>query len=166
MERLSRSALYLGMGIGVTFFVLFLIAALPFIIESSWRQWERLDISDGSQDEVYEKLVSHPAYVAMYETYPDAKEEFSYHGNDNGNLRVGIMDFETHNQLTLNLYYNTYEDRVDANAYCSTQGDRQTPNIDRLFAEDFIRNTDCLEITDGAESDAGASPQSAFSGQS
>ena len=29
MERLSRFAIYLGIGIGLTFFVLFLVAALP-----------------------------------------------------------------------------------------------------------------------------------------
>ena len=29
MKRLSRFAIYLGIGIGLTFFVLFLVAALP-----------------------------------------------------------------------------------------------------------------------------------------
>jgi len=166
MERLARFALCLAIGVGVTFFVLFLIAALPSIIESSWREWERLDRGDGSQDEIYEKLISHPAYAARYEVHPDAREEFSYRGSGDGNLRVGIMDFETHNQLMLDLYYNTYEDRVDASAHCDTQEGRRGLNAHGLFAEDFIRNSDCLRVTYGAENDAEAGSQSAFSDQS
>lgn len=163
MERLARLALYLAMGVGVTFFVLFLIAALPTIIESSWKDWERLDRSDRSQDAIYEKLISHPAYAAMYEAYPDAKEEFSYGGRGSGNMRVGIMDFETYNRLTLDLYYNTRDDQVSANVYCTTQDDRRGLDAHGLFAEDFVRNTNCLKIIDGVENDIEANSQPTFS---
>ena len=148
MERLSRFAIYLGIGIGVTFFTLFLVAALPSILENSVDQWERLDKSNNSEEELRAKFVEHPSYMAMYERFPDAKEEISYHGRGNGNMKVGIMNFENNNQLILDLYYNDYEDKVNANAYCNTNSDRNRMNADGLFAEDFIRNTDCLEVKD------------------
>ena len=145
MERLSKFAIYLGIGIGVTFFILFLIAALPSIIESSVDQWERLDKNDNSEEELRIKFQEHPAYTAMYERFPDAKEEITYHGRGNGNMRVGVMNFENNHQLILDLHYNSYENKVNANAHCNTNFDRHRMNADGLFAEDFILNTNCLD---------------------
>ena len=51
MERLSRFAIYLGMGIGVTVFVLFLVEVLPHTLENSARDWERLDGGNYSEEE-------------------------------------------------------------------------------------------------------------------
>lgn len=158
MERLSRFAIYLGIGIGVTFFILFLVAALPSILENSIDQWERLDKSDNSEEELRAKFVEHPSYKAMYERFPDAKEEISYHGRGNGNMKVGVMNFESNNQLILDLYYNDYEDKVNANAYCNTSSDRNRMHADGLFAEDFIRNTNCLELK-GDDNDKQAETQ-------
>ena len=45
----------------------------------------------------------------MYERLSDVKEEISYHGRRNENIRVGVMNFETENQIILELYYNDYE---------------------------------------------------------
>ena len=152
MDRLARFALYLAIGVGITIFVLFLIASLPFIIEDALHQWERLDRSDRSQDEIYSKMAEHPAYLAMYEVYPDAKEEFTYRDRGNAKLQVGVMNFETQNRLTLDLRYSAYDDRTHANVYCSVGEDRREVSAEGLFAEGFIRNVDCLEAagtTDG-----------------
>ena len=145
MERLSRFAIYLGIGIGVTFFILFLIAALPSIIENSGNQWERLDNQNRSEEELKKRFQEHPAYQSMYERFPDAKEELSYRGGGNGNMRVGVMNFETNRQLILDMYYNDYEDRVIANVNC-IGNDEGGMHADSLFAEDFIRKTDCLDV--------------------
>ena len=145
MERLPRFALYLAIGIGMTVFALFLFSILPFIIENSWDEWKRLDRNDRTLDEVYSEMTAHPAYLAMYEVHPDAKEEFTYRDRGNANLQVGVMSFETQNQLILEMHYSEYDGRTDAYVYCKLGEDRREMSADGLFAEDFIRNTDCLE---------------------
>lgn len=147
MEKLSKFAIYLGIGIGITFFVLFMIAALPGIIQNSIQQWEQLDNQSKSEVELKSKFQKHAAYQAMYERFPDAKEEITYHGGGNGNMRVGVMNFETNKQLILDMYYNMYEDRVTANVNC-IGNNSEGINTDTLFAEDFIKNTNCLDVTD------------------
>ncbi len=149
MERLSKFAIYLGIGIGVTVFVLFLIAAVPSILENSVRDWERLDRGTHSEEELRAKFAEHPSYEAMYERFPDAKEDFTHYGRGDGSMRVGVINFENNNQLILELDYHDHGDKVRARAYCETESDRDGLYADSLFAEDFIRNTDCLELTDG-----------------
>ncbi len=147
MERLSRFAIYLGIGIGLTFFVLFLVAALPSILDNSIREWERLDKSGTGEEELRVKFSEHPAYAAMYERYPDANEEFDYYERGDGSMTVGVMNFETDAQLTLSMRYDSHRDSIRADARCSTPSDHR--DVDGLFAEDFIRATDCLEPVGG-----------------
>ena len=151
MERLPRFALYLAIGIGMTVFVLFLFSILPFIIEDSWDNWKDLDKSDMSRDEIYSKMTAHTAYLAMYEVYPDAKEEFTYSDRGSSDLRVGVMSFETQNQLILELNYYPHDDRTRAYVYCNVGEDHRTMSADGIFAEGFIRNTDCLEAAGTAD---------------
>lgn len=147
MEKLAKFAIYLGIGIGVTFFSLFLIAALPSILENSVNQWERLDRSANSEEDLVKKFQQHSAYKAMYERFPDTREEMNYRGGGRGDMKVGVMNFENGNQLILNLYYNDHEDKVNAHVNCNSNSPRNM-NADGLFAEDFIQNTDCLDIVD------------------
>ena len=92
---------------GVTLFSLLLFAVLPSIIQNAGSDWEQI-VNSGDQSD--EKLLaifeSHPAYIAMYETYPDAKQELNSRGRGNGILQVGIMNFETNNQLVLEMYHD------------------------------------------------------------
>lgn len=164
MERLARFALYLAIGIGITVFGLFLFSILPHIIENSWRDWERLDEGDASSDEIYAKMTAHPAYLAMYEVYPDAKEEFTYIDKWDSRIQVGVMNFETQNKLVLNLDYSEYKSKTDAYVHCDTSEDRPRMSADGLFAEDFIRNTDCLEAAGTADGSKQAAVGSAVAG--
>ena len=93
------------------------------------------------------KFSEHPAYAAMYERYPDANEEFDYYGRGDGSMTVGVMNFETDAQLTLSMRYDSHRDSIRADARCSTPSDHR--DVDGLFAEDFIRATDCLEPVGG-----------------
>ena len=145
MEKLSKFAIYLGIGIGVTFFSLFLYTALPGIIENSANQWERLDRSNNSEEELRKKFKKHPAYNAIHERFSEVREELNYHGGGSGNMRVGVMNFENGNQLILNMYYNDYDDRVEAHVNCEIPNSRGM-SADGLFAVDFIKNTNCLEV--------------------
>ncbi|MDH3385107.1 MAG: hypothetical protein OEL77_03725 [Nitrosopumilus sp.] len=86
-----------------------------------------------------------PAYKAIHERFSEVREGLNYHGGENGNLRVGVMNFENGNQLILNMYSNEYDDRIEAHVNCEISNSRDM-NADGLFAVDFIKNTDCLEL--------------------
>ena len=150
LERLPRFAIYLAIGIGVTFFGMFLFSILPHMIENTGNDWERaIGGTADSEEEIMALLMVHPSYIAFYETYPDAKEEFENRSRGNGNLSVGIMDFETGDQIILELRYDKRDDRVRVDVRCNIMGDEDNRRNDNfraegLFAEDFIRNVDCL----------------------
>ncbi len=141
------------MGIGVTVFILFMFVALPSTLEHSIDQWERLGGGGNSEEGLRAKFVEHPSYKAMYDRFPDAKEDFSYNKRGGGHMMVGVMNFEANSQLILDLSYNDYEDDVYAHAYCNTESNDNNMHVDELFVEDFIRNTGCLELTDNDDDD-------------
>ena len=146
MERLPRFAWYLGIGMAITLFVLFLITALPGIIENSWINWEMLHKGDNLKEEIYARFVEQPTYVAMYDRFPDAKEELNFHNHRDINMKVGVMNFETQNQLMLYLNYNEYDDKVHASVYCNVNSASHKLDTDGLFVEEVIQNTNCLDI--------------------
>ena len=121
MERLTKIAFYVGIGIAVSVFALFLISFLPFVIGNAGNEWERLGDAGRSDGEILAKFQEHPAYVAMYERFPGAVEKVAYHEDGGGSMEVGAMNFENNSQLVLQTHIND------------------------LFAESFIRNTDCLD---------------------
>jgi len=147
MHKLHKFIIFLGIGMGVTLFSLLLFAVLPSIIQNAGSDWEQI-VNSGYQSD--EKLLaifeSHPAYIAMYETYPDAKQELNSRGRGNGILQVGIMNFETNNQLVLEMYHDKRNDSINVNARCHTMNDERNLYADGLFTEDFIKNTNCLDI--------------------
>ena len=42
MERLPKFAIYLAIGIGISFFVIFLYAILPHLIDNVSNEWKRV----------------------------------------------------------------------------------------------------------------------------
>ena len=140
------------MGIGVIMFALFLFSALPHVLEGALYQWDRLDKSDASKEQLRAKFVEHPAYRAMYERFPNATEDLSHYGGNDGRMTVGVMNFENNHQLQLELYYNNRDDRVRVDVNCHMQPDYWN-SVEGVFAEDFIRNTDCLESTQSSQDD-------------
>jgi len=145
MERLSKFAIYLGITIALVIFTLFLYSILPSIIQNN--EWERLGNTVGSTDEkVLAMYMEHPAYIAFYETYPDAKEELNSGYRGSSELQVGIMNFDTNNSLKLDMNYDKRDDRIRVNVRCDTMDNERNLRADGLFAEDFIRNTKCLDI--------------------
>ena len=122
------------------------------MIENSSNDWERAigGTTTNSEEDLMALFTAHPAYIAFYETYPDAKEEFENRNRGNGNLSIGVMNFETGDQIVLDMYYDKRDDRMNTNVRCNIMGeeDRRNDNFraEGLFAEDFIRNVDCLDI--------------------
>ena len=124
-----------------------LYITIPGMIQYQSDEWERLGNSAGSNDdEVMALYTAHPAYIAFYETYPDAKEEFNSRNRGNSELQVGIMNFDTNNTLKLDMNYDKRDDRMRVNVRCNTMDGERDLYADGLFAEDFIRNTACLSL--------------------
>ena len=148
MERLTKIAFYVGIGIAVSVFALFLISFLPFMIGNAGNEWERLGDTGRSDGETLAKFQEHPAYVAMYERFPGAVEKVAYHEDGGGSMEVGAMNFENNSQLVLHMY--AYSNDVGADATCINDAMGRQTHINDLFAESFIRNTDCLDAVGDA----------------
>ena len=141
MEKLKKTAYLVGIGIAVSVFTLFMFAFVQIAIDETTPRpglYDRV-----SKEVVLAKLQEHPAYVAMYERFPDAAEEFVERRNM-ASLNVGVMDFDVGNQLVLHLHYEGYDDRVDVEVECRGGSPDLRQLIHGLFAEDFIRVTDCV----------------------
>ena len=151
MITLRKIAYCVGISIAVSVFVLFLYSAVPQMIQHNG--WDKFDLIPINDEEMLEKFKGHPAYAAFYERFPDAKEELSYNKNQNqGDLQVGIRNFETGVELVLQLNYNGYNDDVNAHINCHVENlnelgiDRSNMRANGLFVVDFIEYTECMEI--------------------
>ncbi len=143
MIPLSKIAYSVGITIAVSVFVLFLYSFLPHLIQND--QWENIDGMGMSDEELLEEFHATPAYVAFLERYPEASEELNNH-RSGGELQVGIANYENNNFLKLNLYYNTYDDRINVNVDCQTSNNRDNMHANGLFAIEFIKQTKCLDL--------------------
>lgn len=145
MERLVRAAVYLGMGIGVTLFGLLLFSILPHILDNSFDDWNRLFVADLSEEETLEKFQQHPAYLAMYERFPDASQQVTFDKYFDGHMEIGAMNSSNGHQLILDMRYVEHEQRIRTHLYCNTLTDTQNFATNDLFVADEIKNTDCLD---------------------
>ena len=143
MIPLSKIAYCVGITIAVSVFVLFLYSFLPHLIQNE--QWENIDGMGMSDEELLEEFHATPAYVAFLERYPDAEEELN-NQRSGGELQVGVANYEKNNYLKLNLYFNKYDDRINVNVDCQTSNNRNNLHANGLFAIEFIKQTNCLDL--------------------
>lgn len=143
MISLQKIAYGVGISIAVSVFVLFLYSFLPHLLQND--QWENIDGKDMSDEELLKEFHATPAYVAFLDRYPDASEELNNH-RSGGELQVGVANYEKNNYLKLNLYYNTYDDRINVNVDCQTSNNRDNLHANGLFAIEFIKQTNCLDL--------------------
>ena len=145
MITLKKLSYLVGLTIAIATFSLFLYSFLPHLIEND--QWERLDGADISEEELLKKFQQHDAYLAFYERFPDAKEDYRYDKRGRGEMQVGVVNFEKNNTLTLSLNYNHRDEDINANVRCETNEDgHRNLRADNLFVVDFIKQTNCLEL--------------------
>ena len=150
MDKLPKVAIYLGIGIGVTMFVLFLFSILPHIIENAERDWNRAMGSNHTEEELKAMFYAHPSYSAFKEKYPDASESFETWNRGEGRLNLAMYNYENLNEIRLDLSYDEYRQNVEARVICQVH----IPGTDRdMHREmegdgiaDFIQKVNCLEI--------------------
>ena len=143
MEKLSKFAIYLAIGIGIVIFSLFLYSILPHIIENSGRDWDRATKSGMLSEEILQLFKEEPAYIAMLDKYPDAKEEFKFNKPQRSELQVGVYNTENDNQLVLKIWYD-YNQNISTYLECIPGNGDDRLKISGLFVINYIQNNTCL----------------------
>lgn len=146
MIPLKTIAICVGIGISVIGFGLILYTVLPLMIQNN--AWDNFN-SKITKEELLEKFKEHPAYAAFYEKFPDAREVLNYNSKrHDGDIQIGVANFEKANTLKLELRYNNYDDSIFVNITCFTNnGKKQSTNTNGLFVVEYIEQTNCLELT-------------------
>lgn len=144
MERLSKIAIYLGMGIASAVFVLFLISILPHIVDVLERDWVNV-IPSKSEQEIKEILYEHESYKIFVNKYPEYGEYYRSHGGGSGSLEVMAMNFETYNILSLELNFNNNAESINEQVRCFNDNLDYNYHVRGSLAKQFIEKVSCLE---------------------
>lgn len=131
---------------GITVFGMFLFVSLPGLIEYNGAEWERILNDNEIENEFLSMFESHKSYIAMYEKYPNATQEYTSNERGEGHLSVAVMNYETNNHLTLNLSFYSHNNNIQSHVMCYNADDDNTQYIDSPLDEDFIRNGNCLDV--------------------
>jgi len=144
MERLSKIAIYMGMVIACSVFVLFVISIMPHILNQIENQWD--DVIPGKSDEELKALFYETeSYKAFINKYPESGEHFDSYGNGGGRLEISAMNFESYQTLRLDLEYNKRNDSIREYVECYSNADRHQYSIRGSLVTQFIEKVDCLE---------------------
>ena len=139
MEIAKNIAYGTGITISISMFILFLISFVPHLGDE--RNLGSLD-----HEEALALLQADPAYVAMYERFPEAVERFTHSERNNGEMEVGVRNPDTAMSLVLRMY--TYAAGIShITVTCEDGAGGHEESVDGLFAVEFIKITDCLERT-------------------
>ena len=139
MEILKNIAYSTGIVIAVSMFILFLVSFIPNL----GNEWDRNNLD---REEALVLLQTQPAYVAMYERFPESVERFTHSEHNNGEMEVGVRNPDTAMSLVLRMY--TYGDGIShMTVACENRTTDHEEFVDGLFAVEFIKTTDCLERT-------------------
>jgi len=144
LERLSKIAIYMGMAIACSIFVLFVISIMPHIIDQINNRWD--DVIPGKSDaELKSMFYDTESYKTFVGKYPENGEYFDSYGNGGGRLEVTAMNFESYNIITLELDYDKRSDFTREYVECHSHADKQQYSIRGSLATQFIEKVDCLE---------------------
>ncbi|MDH5463468.1 MAG: hypothetical protein OEW49_04085 [Nitrosopumilus sp.] len=144
MERLSKIAIYMGMAIACSIFVLFVISIMPHIMNQIENNWD--DVIPGkSNEELKAMFYETESYKTFVSKYPENGEYFDSYGNGGGRLEVTAMNFESYNTLRLELDYNKRTESIREEANCYNQIDERNYHIRGTLATQFIEKIPCLD---------------------
>lgn len=145
METLSKITIYIGIAVGISFFALFMIIALPHMIQDSGRQWEETFGSKKSSEEIKYLFYHTESYKAFLENYPNAGEYYRYQGNGEGRMEITAMNFETFNTLLLELNFNRYDESVYEEISCFNHANDIRHQVRGTITKQFIEESKCLD---------------------
>jgi len=144
MNNLQKFTWYLGLGMGITVFALFLHSYLPHMINNY--DWEQVEKTLISTDYMKNQLESHSSFKAFKERYPDATIEFAK-GKRGVSYELAIGNFTSNTSLILTMDYQGYEGktRVDVSCKLFDNSIRGT-NISGALATQYIKENTCMEF--------------------
>ena len=133
----------MGMGIALSIFVLFVISIMPHIVDQINNRWD--EVIPISEEEVMEKFQNTESYKIFNEKYPDNGVYLDLDRNG-GRLELTAMNFETFNELRLELRYypNNGNDSVREEVSCSNDLHDVYYQIRGSLASQFIEKVECL----------------------
>ena len=141
MERLSKIAIYMGMAIACSIFVMFAISVIPDVVSQVVHDWKVFP--DKSAEEIKKLFYETDSYKAFNAKYPDNGEYHDYR-DGYGRLELTAMNFESYNTLHLRLQYDARGDSVREDVRCEIQKNNQNHSIRGTLAAQFIEKVDCL----------------------
>lgn len=150
LSKLKTIAYVVGITIAISSFSMLLYSFLPIMIyNNAWDNQRYNNEFDISEDEILEKFKAHPVYVAFYEKYPDAVEEFKP-GKNNAELELGVANFDTNSYLKVHFGMSPYDKQIHINSFCdndvpSTGNPIRQRHADGIFVKEFIEITDCVK---------------------
>lgn len=144
MNNLQKFTWYLGLGMGITVFVLFLHSYLPHMINNN--DWEQVEKTLITPVFMKNQLESHSSFKAFKERYPDAAIEFTK-GNRGVSYQLAIGNFTTNNSLILNLNYQGYDGKLHVDISCEKiDADIRGTNVRGALVTQYIKENTCMEI--------------------
>ena len=144
MEKLSKVAIYMGMGIACTIFVMFVISITPHMMNQLENDWD--DVIPGkSNEEIKAMFYETNSYKTFINKFPEYGEWFNSHGNGEGRLEVTAMNFESLNTMRLELDYDKRSESIREEINCYNQKDERNYRIRGTLATQFIEKIQCLE---------------------
>lgn len=148
MEPLQRKAIYIALGMGITFFAMFLLLTIPHFINDVGRQWEEAFRDKGvllqNYDEEKAKFTSHPTYIAFYEKYPEGGEHFRLR-NSGGEMQLTAMNFDTMTKLEVELNLHRDNQEMYLHAKCENDVQNFHTRVSGTIVTKFIEEGNCLE---------------------
>jgi len=144
VHTLQKISYCLGIGIGVTVFILFLHSYLPHMINNS--DWERAEIKMIDAEFMQNEMESHQAFIAFKERYPDALGQFDKHNRGGGSYEIAIANFTSNTSLTLLMDYSVNSGKINVNVRCDKfDSDIRDVNVHGVLSVQFIKENTCIE---------------------
>ena len=131
------------MGIAISVFTLFTLSIVPYLVDQISNNWN--DVIPLSEEEVMKKFQNTESYITFIEKYPDHGLYVNLDRNG-GRIELTAMNFETFNELRLELRYynNNGNDSVREDVSCSNDLKDVHYQIRGSLASQFIEKVDCL----------------------
>lgn len=149
MDLLPKFGIYLGITIGVTVFAMFVIIAIPHMIQDAGRQWEEVFDSMGvssykTSEELEAFFQADPGYILFKEKYPDSGDNFRFHGQGRGNMEISAMNFENYNLLRFQINDDRGNHKLYYEAHCQNNLHDRNIRVSGELSITFIEKIDCL----------------------
>lgn len=143
METLSKIAIYMGMAIACSIFIMFTISIMPHVVSQIENNWD--DVLPGKSDVEIKRLIYETdSYKAFNTKYPNNGEYYDSYGDGYGRLEVTAMNFKSYNTLHLSLEFDRRTDSIEEEVRCENQKTNQDYYIRGTLATQFIEKVDCL----------------------